>query len=234
MPEPPPPPPDDGGGGGVQKAATNNRRSPLYASCFAAAAAVPARVAQAIGQFKNWPEAKEISSEHAAASPADNAAQSRLLRRVLDLGGLRWADAEHEVHEARAGCSGPANQVEAACDCYLSFCQMTLNTCEPCVEKALKDGEDAAAQARLSPGADPERARRDAIRLRMASHAEMKAVASAAKDCGAPGDAIVVFVSRPMCANCRKALAFFAEQNDRLVIVFASGKDTVVFGSNEQ
>ena len=229
IPQPPPPPPDDGSGEGVQKAATNNRRSPLFASCFAAAAAVPARVARAIQQYEVWPEAEAISSDHAAASPADKGAQTRLLRRVLGLGGLRGAD--HHIHEARAGSSGPADQVEAACACYMSFCQLTLDTCEPCVKKALEDGDDAAARAQLSPGADPDLARRDAIRLRMACHAEVKAAASAATDCAAPGDAIVLFVSRPMCANCQKALAFFAKQNDRLVIVFASGKDPVVFGS---
>ena len=141
------------------------------------------------------------------------------------------------VHLSRAGVAGSfaAFRSSPLCACYPSFDALKLNRVERCVRKGLDEGEKAAAACGLRLGADPlldaTPERQEAIRRRLAHHAEMQAVvaaATAADAAGAPSDhAIVIVVSRPMCTNCTSAMPTMAAHLDRCVIVLAAGDKNV-------
>ena len=242
MPPPPPPPPSFDPATALPLAPTDERAaSSLGLSCHAAATCVGPATAQFLVALNDPAVASatigNILSTHAAMSAADKPGQTSVL---LDLiAATPGAQMPHAgaVHCARAGASGSAapRQRRPHCRCYPNFHAMLLGTGERCVLTALKAGEAAAAVVGLTAGADPATdptpERRDAIRDQLTNHAEIQAVAAAAAAADAaaiPHDhAIVVAVSRPMCANCAHAMSAIATTLGRAIIVLASGDPIV-------
>ena len=218
--------------------------SRLADSCYAAAASVPVAVASIVRSFTDPAVAAaaiaQLLSDHAAMGPSDAQGQERVLLALLAAAGASQTRPA-AVHLTRAGVSGSVAAFTRSplCACYQPFSALKLSTGERCVRKALDDGEKAAAAAGLQLGADPATdatpERQDAIRCRLAHHAEMQAALSAATAAtagGAPSDhAIVIVVSRPMCANCTNAMSTVATNLGRSIIVLAAGDKIVhVFG----
>ena len=244
-PMPPPPPPQPGPAGDPLMSPANERASsPLSDTCHAAATSVPDAVAKILKSLTDPAVAAaaigQLLSDHAAAGPAAAQEQERVLLALIAAAG---ASQPHPLrcHLTRAGVSGSVAAFTRSplCACYQPFSALLLNNGERCVRKALDDGEKAAAAAGLPLGADPATdatsERRDAICCRLAHHAEMQAAlaaATAAAAAGAPSDhAIVIVVSRPMCANCTNAMPTVATNLGRSIIVLAAGDKIVhVFG----
>ena len=219
-PAPPPFKPDDPATG---SAATASSRSGFGATCVAAAASFDSAFAHRL-RSNTGHTLSTVRGELDVMSAADQSGVVEALRSSLRLigAGARLED----VCTARAGQSGPGETLDAALTSYPPFGDIDLGTGEPCVRKAIEDGEAAAA----GPGPQDDGARRQrsrhAIRARLAAHAEMKAAAAAAAQ-AAPGHALMVVVSRKMCQNCLASMGVVAKTLKRTIFVLAPGDHCV-------
>ena len=219
-PAPPPPKPDDPATG---SAATASSRSGFGATCVAAAASFDTAYASKL-RSNTGHTLSTVRGELDAMSDAD---QTGVVEGLLSSLALIGAVTRREdVHTARAGQSGPSETLNAALTSYPPFDDIDLGTGEPCVRKAIEDGDAAAA----GPGPQDDGARRQryrrAIRARLAAHAEMKAAAAAAAH-AAPGHALMVVVSRKMCKNCLASMGVLAKTLKRTIFVLAPGDHCV-------
>ena len=219
-PAPPPFKPDDPATG---SAATASGPPGIGAVCVAAAASFDSAFAHRL-RSNTGHTLSTVRGELDVMSAADQSGVVEALRSSLRLigAGARLED----VCTARAGQSGPGETLDAALTSYPPFGDIDLGTGEPCVRKAIEDGEAAAA----GPGPQDDGARRQrsrhAIRARLAAHAEMKAAAAAAAQ-AAPGHALMVVVSRKMCQNCLASMGVVAKTHKRTIFVLAPGDHCV-------